>query len=281
MNAKIERIYETLSKSDKNIADYFLNNGEKIPTLTIYELATIIGTSPASISRFVRKVLGKTFAETKIELAKNIENLSLENSNEIFEWASDFEEMPNKIISHIDIICKDVMDFNGINVFKEAIALLGKAESIYLFGVGSSGIVAQDLRQKLIKLKKRALYISDSNFGVLNACLCTERDVVIAISFSGRTKEVNLAAKKAKELGSKVISITGNTKNKLRTLCDINIVIPSLERNESRLAAIFSRYGQLFVVDMIFVGLAKCLTDSPNQLLEGYRDLLRELKETK
>ena len=158
MNAKIERVYETLSKSDKNIADYFLNNGEKILTLTIYELAAIIGTSPASISRFVRKVLGKTFAETKIELARNIESLSLENSNEIFEWASDFEEMPNKIISHIDIICKDVMDFNGINVFKEAITLLAKAESIYLFGVGSSGIVAQDLRQKLIKLKKRAKY---------------------------------------------------------------------------------------------------------------------------
>ena len=189
--------------------------------------------------------------------------------------------MPNKIISHIDQVCKDVLDFNGIKVFEEVITLLADAENIFLFGVGSSGIVAQDMHQKMIKLRKRALYITDSNFGTLNAALCTDKDVVVAISFSGRTKEVNIAARKAKEMGAKVISITNNTKNKLRALSDINIVIPSVEMNESRLAAIFSRYGQLFVVDMLFVGLAKRISNSPSQLLDGYREILKELKENR
>lgn len=279
MNTKIKAVYETLSKSDKIIADYFLAHAKDIISMNIHELAAVIGTSSASISRFVRKVLGKSFAETKIELAKNIEHLSVENSHEIFGWASNFDEMPNNIISHIDVICKDVINFNGLNKFEEVIDCLVDAENIFLFGVGSSGLVAQDMRQKLIKLGKRALYITDSNFGVLNAALCTPKDVVFAISFSGHTKEVNLAARKAKELGSKVISITSSNKNKLRPISDINIIIPSLELNESRLAAIFSRYGQLFVVDMLFVGLAKRLTDSPSQLLTGYRELLKDLKE--
>lgn len=281
MNSKIKAVYETLSKSDKIIANYFLVNGKDIITMNIHELAAVIGTSSASISRFVRKVLGKSFAETKIDLAKNIENLGVENSHEILGWAANFSEMPNNIISHIDMICKDVMNFNGIKVFEQVIDAMVDAENIFLFGVGSSGLVAQDMRQKLIKLEKRALYVTDSNFGVLNATLCRPNDIVIAISFSGRTKEVNLAAKKAKELGSKVISITSNTKNKLRSISDYNILIPSVETNESRLAAIFSRYGQLFVIDMLFVGLAKRLTDSPNLLLSGYRDLLKELKDNK
>lgn len=281
MNTKIESVYDTLSKSDKAIADYFLSNGKNIISMNIHELAATIGTSSASISRFVRKVLGKSFAQTKIELAKNIENLSEENSKEIFGWASDFNAMPNNIISHIDMTCHDIMDFNGLPVFEDVISALAEAENIYLFGVGSSGIVAQDMRQKLIKLKKRVLYITDSNFGVLNASLCTEKDVVVAISFSGRTREVNLAAKKAKEMGAKVVSITGNTKNKLKTIGDINIAIPSVELNESRLAAIFSRYGQLFVVDMLFVGLAKRLTDSPSQLLNDYKELIQDLKENR
>ena len=281
MNTKIESVYATLSKSDKAIADYFLSHGKDIISMNIHELAAEIGTSSASVSRFVRKVLGKSFAETKIELAKNIESLSVENTHEIFEWASDFDDMPNKIISHIDQVCKDVLDFNGIKVFEEVITLLADAENIFLFGVGSSGIVAQDMHQKMIKLRKRALYITDSNFGTLNAALCTYKDVVVAISFSGRTKEVNIAARKAKEMGAKVISITNNTKNKLRALSDINIVIPSVEMNESRLAAIFSRYGQLFVVDMLFVGLAKRISNSPSQLLDGYREILKELKENR
>lgn len=279
MNTKIKAVYDNLSKSDKIIADYFLAHAKDIISMNIHELAAIIGTSSASVSRFVRKVLGKSFSETKIELAKNIEHLSVENSQEIFGWASNFDEMPNNIITHIDMICKDVINFNGIKKFEEVIDSLVEAENIYLFGVGSSGLVAQDMRQKLIKLGKRALYITDSNFGVLNAALCTPKDAVFAISFSGQTKEVNLAARKAKELGSKVISLTSSNKNKLRPISDINIIIPSLELNESRLAAIFSRYGQLFVIDMLFVGLAKRLTDSPSQLLTGYRDLLKDLKE--
>lgn len=279
MNSKIKAVYDTLSKSDKIIADYFLSNAKDIIAMNIHELAAVIGTSSASISRFVRKVLGKSFAETKIDLAKNIENLSVENSHEILGWAANFSEMPNNIINHIDMICKDVMNFNDIRIFENIIDDLVDAENIYLFGVGSSGLVALDMQQKLIKLQKRAVYIADSNYGVLNATLCTPNDVVVAISFSGRTKEVNLAAKKAKELGSKVVSITSNTKNKLRSMSDYSILIPSVETNESRLAAIFSRYGQLFVVDMLFVGLAKRLTDSPNLLLSGYRDLLKELKE--
>ena len=98
MNTKIESVYATLSKSDKAIADYFLSHGKDIISMNIHELAAEIGTSSASVSRFVRKVLGKSFAETKIELAKNIESLSVENTHEIFEWASDFDDMPNKII---------------------------------------------------------------------------------------------------------------------------------------------------------------------------------------
>lgn len=279
MNSKIRAVYDTLSKSDKIIADYFLENGKNIISINIHELAAIIGTSSASISRFVRKVLGKSFAETKIEYAKNIEKIGLDNSDEIFGWASHFEEMPKKIISNIDSVCNDVLDFNDLKMLEEVIKVLVDAENIYLFGVGSSGLVAQDMRQKLIKLGKRASYISDSNFGVLNAALCTSKDTAFAISFSGRTKEVNLAAKKAKDQGATLVSITSNTRNKLRTISDYNIIIPSVEMNESRLAAIFSRYGQLFVVDMIFVGLAKQLTDSPSHLISGYRELLQELKE--
>ena len=56
MNTKIESVYATLSKSDKAIADYFLSHGKDIISMNIHELAAEIGTSSASVSRFVRKV---------------------------------------------------------------------------------------------------------------------------------------------------------------------------------------------------------------------------------
>lgn len=279
MITRIKLQYDSLSKSDKVIADYFLQNGKDIINMNIKELSETIGTSTASVSRFVKKVLGMSFSEAKIEFAKNIKNLGVENTNEILGWALNFNEMPKKIISHIDAVCNDVMQFNKLEVFEEIIKILAEASTIYLFGVGNSGIVAQDMQQKLIRLGKKATYIMDSNFGILNASLCAKGDVVIAISFSGKTKEVNIASKKAKEQGAKVIAITGNMKNKLRSISDYCLTIPSLEMNESRLSAIFSRYGQLFVVDTIFIGLAKHLTNSPESVISVYNDMLKELKE--
>lgn len=279
MNNKIRLVYESLSKSDKIIADYFLESSKDIISMNIQELAAAIGTSTASVSRFVKKVLGMNLSEAKIELAKNLESLSVENTNEIFSWAMDFNAAPQKIVSHIESVCNDVLRFNNLKVIEEVIEVLAGSNTIYLFGVGSSGIVAQDLQQKLVKLGKKTVFNMDSNFGVLNAALCTKDDVVIAISFSGNTKEVNIPARWAKEQGARLVVITGNMKNKLRTMSDYCITVPSLELNESRLAAIFSRYGQLFAIDVIFIGLAKRLTSSPETLIGGYKDLLKELRE--
>lgn len=94
MKAKIENVYNNLSKVDKKIADYFLVNANNILNMNIHELSAAIGTSSASVSRFVRRVFGKNFAQTKIEIAKSIENMSIENAQEIFDWAIDFDEMP-------------------------------------------------------------------------------------------------------------------------------------------------------------------------------------------
>lgn len=174
---------------------------------------------------------------------------------------------------------RDVVDLNSIELFQKTVDWLNEAENIYLFGVGSSGLVAQDLQQKLIKLGKRALFITDSNFSVLNSMLATEKDVVIAVSNSGESKEVNIAVRKARENGAKIVSITKRRNNRLGKISDIVLVNPSTELNQTRLAPIFSRYEQLFIVDILFVGLSYNMKQSPDQLYIGYQELLKKLKE--
>ena len=63
--------------------------------------------------------------------------------------------------------------------------------------------------------------------GVLG--LAKENDVLIAISTSGNSKSVSLAAKVAKSLGVKVIALTGRDGGVLRALSDIAIVAPEQE----------------------------------------------------
>lgn len=52
-------------------------------------------------------------------------------------------------------------------------------------------------------------------------------DVLVCLSTSGNSKNVVLAAKKAKKMGIKTIAMTGNDGGALKRVCDINIIVPS------------------------------------------------------
>ena len=278
MQTRINAIYHDLSNLEKTIADYFMVNEQKIINSTIQETAKNIGTSPASLSRFVNKVFGKSYGEFKIELAKIIENNNFKNASSIIEWAGEFDKMPAKIIYNIEKVCRAVISYNRIDGLEEVINKINEAETIYIFGVGNSGVVAQDLCQKLLKLKKRTIYLVDSNYGLFNSVMANEKDLVIAISLSGLTKEVLVATKKAKEKGSKVVAITSNSIGELAKLSDYPIIIPNDENSSFRLGAIFSRYAMLFVVDMLFIGLSIKITDNIDEYLSEYYDLVEDYK---
>ena len=76
----------------------------------------------------------------------------------------------------------------------------------------------------------------------------------------------------AKKRGAKCIAITKNAKTSLEELADLNLVVPSTELNKTRLSAIFSRYGQLFILDMLFLGIARQNTIT----VESFIDRLNE-----
>jgi D-sedoheptulose 7-phosphate isomerase len=59
------------------------------------------------------------------------------------------------------------------------------------------------------------------------AGLAQAGDVLIAISTSGKSKNVLRAAERARELGCKTIALTGATAEPLGSLCDMALVVPS------------------------------------------------------
>lgn len=276
MIGKIRIVYDLLSKSDKMIADYFLEHKKEIINMSIQQVAEGAGTSSATVTRFVQKVFGCSFADTKIELARNME--IEEDKGTHFDWSLDYEQVPTALRNGMNSVFDDILRINKMDDFEEVSEVIARAENIYIFGIGVSGIVAQELTQRLVKLNKRAVYMIDSNFAVINSALCTPKDVVIAISNSGVTKEVLLPAKKAKQRGAKIIAVSGTVKNPLCDMSDYRIVIPNSEPRLMRLSSMYSRYGQFFAVDLLFVGTAKKLSDNPEEFLDLYRDVLKELK---
>lgn len=279
MLLKINRYLDDLSPSEKLVGDFLINYPNKVIQMTTAELAEKLDVSMATISRFCKRVYNKSFANVKVEIARYLSDMNTESASEIMHWADDFTDIPTKLKSNILKVCNYVMIANDPKTIQDAVDLIHKSETVFLFGVGASAVIAMDLQQKLMRIKKKTIFHNDSNFGILNSNIASPNDVIVAISFSGRTQEVLIAARNAKKRGVKVISMTGNTRNPLESLADISIYIPSIEANELRLAAIFSRYGLLFVVDYLYIGLVNKVSDSPETIIRDYQELLEPLKE--
>ena len=277
----IRSIYNTLPPSEKKVADYIMKKPKEVLNLSVFQIAELCNVSAPSVSRFVKRTFSLTFHETKVELAKSLSQIEGNNITELLSWADDLNDMPSKIINEISLTCNDVMAANTVDKFENVIKLIKNAETVYFFAVGSSAMIAADLQNKLLKIGIKSIFINDGNLNILNSKICNSRDVVIAISFSGRTKEVNIAVNSAKKRNTPIVAITQNMDSHLAQLSDYVLLSPSYEINENRMGAIFSRYGQLFIIDYLFMGLTKQVIKNTEHFSDSYQEFFELLKEDK
>ncbi len=103
-----------------------------------------------------------------------------------------------------------------------AIDLLSAARRIEFYGAGGSGITALDMQHKFFRLDVPSVAYSDPHTYTTSAALLREGDVVVAISNTGRTRDILDACKSALRGGARVIAIThGNSP--LRRIASIGL----------------------------------------------------------
>lgn len=246
--------------------------------MTIGGISEKSGVSVATVSRFSKTLFGVTFPQLKMMLAKELAEGNSKDNDYTLAVEDDMMLIQMRMARNLEKLFHDTIELNPSDNLSIIAKRIVNAEHIYLFGIGASGLAVQDLAQKLVKLGKNATFNMDSNLAILNSSLCTERDFVIVISYSGLTKEVLIPAKKARSVGCPVLAITGTTKNPLQKNSDYRLSIPMTESKIIRITAIYSRYGEFFLIDLLFMAVMKELGMSADELIDRYNDLLLELK---
>lgn len=143
-----------------------------------------------------------------------------------------------------------------------AVAALAGARRTDVYGIGASGLVAQDLTQKLLRIGLIAHAHSDPHLAVTNAVQLRSGDVAIAITHSGSTGDVIEPLRVAFERGATTVAITGRPDSPVTQYADHVLTTSTSRESELRPAAMSSRTSQLLVVDCLFVGVAQCTYES-------------------
>ena len=278
MISKLSSIYDSLPAKDRLIADFLRKYTEEFLTMNISEVSQRLGVSSATVSRFIKRVFGMTFPEAKVAFAKSLSAGSAGVDKLGFSFRDSMFQIEMSLAGNIRKLYDDIIQINPIRRLTEIASMIASSETIYLFGIGASALAVQDFAQKLVKLGKRAVFNMDSNLAILNSSLCTCNDLVIAISYSGLTKEVLIPARKAASRGCRVVAMTASPSSPLAQISDYVLQTPQTDSMIVRMTAIYSRYGQFFLVDLLYIAAMKAMTDDPDKIMASYSDLLLELK---
>ena len=232
---EIQQKYNNFSDKEKAIADYILNQPDMIKNINITELAKIIGTSGATITRFSKKIGCDSFVEMKMQI-----NLSTNDSESI-----DSDDIFSSVYSHYNEVIErtnSIIDKSAIfNIVEE----IKKANKIYLYGVGST-----EMMQRLIRMGFNIHCISDSHMMIINSSIASSEDLVIGLSISGETKEVVNALKVSKRNGAKTACITSFDESSVTVYSDIILKVYNT-RFIGRHKFINSQFSTMYLLDLI------------------------------
>ena len=106
--------------------------------------------------------------------------------------------------------------------FFKAVDLLFNTKSrVIVIGMGKSGLVGRKFAATLSSCGTPSMFIHPAEAGHGDLGMIVKEDVLIAISYSGETKEIVGLLDFFKRTGIKIISITGNKKSRLAKYSDI------------------------------------------------------------
>lgn len=278
-NKNLHCNYNSLTRQGRRIADFIKTSPVKTLSLTVKALGEASGTSAASVVRFCQKLGYKSMEELKIHIAGSLNSaemsMPLENMASRGGGVNDLGRM---LFCDTSKALQGTLDLLDCGELKKTVALLKKARTIYIFGVGASSLAAMDLSHKLNRIGKACVYLLDSHSNLEFASVADKRDAVIAISYSGETKEVYLAAKWAKSNGVPVVSITRNRPSSLSAVSTIVFRLPETEKRV-RVGAFSSKYSNMFITDLLYLGfIHKDFNFYEKKLLDTSR-IVRGLRE--
>ena len=273
----IQGTLPSLNPTERLIANYVLEDPERILSSSIAEMRDGSGASVGSIVGFCRNLGLKGFAEFKIALARELaqsgfsgfapgQDGSAAQNGTVFEKVFQF---------HVQSLM-DTLQINSQETMRQAAQALERAHRIELFAIGISYPIAYltSCKFRLIGLPASTQF--DSHMQLIAATQLRKGDVAFGISCSGATSETVRCLEVARSRRARTICLTNSVRSPITNAADLALFATPSEIKYFQ-APLASRITQLAIVDALFVSLAQKNKDrTAVQLRNAGEELLKQ-----
>jgi len=272
---RIRQRLNDLNRSERKVADVILADPAAATGMSIATLAQAASVSEPTVNRFCRSFEAKGYPDFKIKLAQSLAGGTPYVSQAV-EPDDDAADYTQKIFGATIAALDEARRQADPKRIERVVDYLIQAKQIHFFGLGASGAVAQDAQHKFFRFNLPVTAYVDVLMQRMVASTCRTGDVVVIISWTGRTRELVDIARLARESGAVVLGITAPD-SPLARECSETLEVATHEDTD-HFMPMTSRMIQLALIDVLATGVTLRRGEDFLDHLKKIKDSLKETR---
>ncbi|MET9497483.1 MurR/RpiR family transcriptional regulator [Streptomyces sp. NPDC006552] len=268
ITARIRSELPTLSGSLRKVGAYVLADPGAVAGTSAADLGRRTGTSQATVTRFCQALGLETYQRLLLELAKEQGEKDHEDDHGGHPRPlgpdigpdDDLEQLIS-VVAHADLQAlrstRDQLDRGALEAAAQALA---RARRVDVYGVGGSGILARETEARLFGIGMAARGWTEVHAAETSAALLTPADTAVALSHSGRTREVLGPLRLAAERGARTVAVTGDPRSPVAQAAAVHLTWTAAETGFRR-GSFGARHSALLILDCLYARVAQLTYD--------------------
>lgn len=242
LTLKIEQHFPQLTKLEQDIALYFLNGATTSIDFSSAAISQLLHVSPAALTRFAQKCGFKGYREFIFEFQNAKKQIDAQ-----FQYLH--KDLTKRVLLDYKAIVEQTHALVDEDKLEDIAHMLDKAQRVYFYGLGSSGLVARETKLRFIRLGLVCDAVSNADNLIWTNSTLDEHCLVFGLSLSGQTSAILNALETAHNKGAKTVLISTQLPN--NCIVDEHISVASV-RHLNYGNRISPQLPLLIIIDILY-----------------------------
>lgn len=278
---KLENIIQLadgITHVEAEIGYYILKNKDKIPEMSIVELAQHTNASKSTVHRFFKKIGFNGFNELKVAIVKELseDNSAIEliDVNYPFNKQDSSQLIAKKLMKLYENAIQDTYEYMNFLQIEKVAYMLNKAQVIDIYTHAHNMNVAENFQDKMLAIGK----IVNCPKGFYNqratVLASTGNKVAVILSYSGKSTFVKPIMKALYKKNIPIILIGKARSNVYPQFVTHALSISSKENLRDRISQFSSHIAMQYMLDVIFACIYNMDREKNIEYLKVSMDLM-------
>ena len=257
----IENSLDCMTGLEREIAHYFLNSTNIQDDLSSLQVTKQLHISQAALTRFAKKCGFKGYREFKFQYQQQ----TTASEPEVPSLGHDLSRRVLRNYTQLRMQTEEVIDEDKL---QRIATLIEDADRVYFFGIGSSGLVARDMKLRFMRLVVVCEALTDQDGFAWTTSILDKNCLVIGFSLSGQTQSIIDSLIDAKNMGAKTVLVTGQPQKVQQDFTEILAV--ALQSKPEFILRISAQFPMLLMIDLIYAFFLELNREKKDKIFNSF-----------